>query len=304
MRHSAQPRAPVRLMLVAAAVLVSAPLAASEIAKGISPSDPKLETVELFAGIDSGKIEARVVPRDSTSCRVWLTNKTDKPLNVLLPEAMAATPVSAQLDGFSLPNRNRSRYSEQSPQGLGLGVPGLFGQQGWGRQQNTQPFFNPLGPGLNFPTGVGPNWPASGRPNRWPNQGPNRPIFSIPAEKTGQLRLASVCLDYGHPDPKPTIPYELRPMETVAKGAEVQEICRMLGRGELTQHVAQAAAWHLSNDLSWTQLARKRAPGPTGLGRPLFTRRDLVDAQRAVEKATVATQDRQQADRRSLSASR
>ena len=75
----------------------------------------------------------------------------------------------------------------------------------------------------------------------------------------------------------------------------------MLGRGEVTQGVAQAAAWHLANDLNWKQLARQRAPGFAGFGKLLFSSWDLADARGAVDKATAAVQEREKAaDARSI----
>jgi hypothetical protein len=296
MRHTAQRRGWRRLGLVAAAVLVSAPLAASEVAQGFLGFDPRHETVDLFAGIEAGQIVARVVPNDSTFCRVWLTNKTGKPLNVRLPEALAAVPVLAQRNPPAA-----GKKPNQSPQTLGVGVPQMGNPQNPQRPQNNQAFPNPFGQRPNFPMNVGPNRPVNAGPNGRPNLGNNQPLFCIPPEKTGQLRLASVCLDHGHPDPKPTIAYELRPIEEIASQAEVQELCRMLGRGEVTQGVAQAAAWHLANDLTWKKLARQRAPGFAGLGKPLFSSRDLADARSAVDKATAAVQDRDKvADPQSL----
>jgi hypothetical protein len=176
----------------------------------------------------------------------------------------------------------------------------MLNPQNPGRPQNNQAFPNPFGPG-NFPMNVGPNRPMNAGPNAWLNQGNNRPLFCIPPERTGELRLASVCLDYGHPGPRPAIAYQLRPIEEVASKAEVQELCRMLGRGEVTQGVAQAAAWHLANDLSWKQLARQRAPGVLDFGKPMFSPRDMADARSAVETAMAAAKDRDKAaDARSL----
>ena len=55
------------------------------------------ETVELFDGIKSGKITVRFIPKDSTQARVFVKNKSGKPLNVRLPGPFAAVPVLAQM---------------------------------------------------------------------------------------------------------------------------------------------------------------------------------------------------------------
>ena len=51
--------------------------------------------------------------------------------------------------------------------------------------------------------------------------------------------------------------YELRPIESFTDKAEVVELCKMIGRGEIPQNAAQAAAWHIANGLSWEQLLHK-----------------------------------------------
>lgn len=57
-----------------------------------NPDDP---TIELFAGMESGELEAKVILKDSTEGKVLITNKSGKPVNVKLPEAFVA--VHAQL---------------------------------------------------------------------------------------------------------------------------------------------------------------------------------------------------------------
>ncbi len=59
--------------------------------------DPSNETVDMFDAVKAGQIEVKLIPKDSTQGRVFVKNKTKKPLNVKLPEAFAATPVLAQM---------------------------------------------------------------------------------------------------------------------------------------------------------------------------------------------------------------
>ncbi len=61
--------------------------------------NPDDKTVEMFTAIDSGAIGVKLIPKDSTVCRVMIENKTDRPLNVKLPEAFAGVPVLAQFGG-------------------------------------------------------------------------------------------------------------------------------------------------------------------------------------------------------------
>ncbi len=66
----------------------------------------------------------------------------------------------------------------------------------------------------------------------------------------------------------------------------VYEICAMMGRGEIDHQVAQIAAWHLNNQITWQQLWDESQHGPAGIGpRNGMNRRQLFDAIEAVEKA-------------------
>jgi hypothetical protein len=82
-------------------------------------------------------------------------------------------------------------------------------------------------------------------------------MFSVPAERVKKVKITTVCLDHGKKDPNPRVPYEIVPVETYAKDANVIELGKMLVRGQIDQHSAQAAAWHLQNGLTWQELTAK-----------------------------------------------
>lgn len=67
--------------------------------KKIGEYNPADETVGMFEALEAGQIAVKLIPKDSTEGRVFIRNKSDKPLNVKLPEAFAATPVLAQMMG-------------------------------------------------------------------------------------------------------------------------------------------------------------------------------------------------------------
>ena len=93
-----------RTMVVGAMAVV---LAAGALANAERPArvpkpgefNPEHGTVELFAAIEAGEVEAKLIPKDSSECRLLVTNKTDRPLNVALPGAFAGVPVLAQFGG-------------------------------------------------------------------------------------------------------------------------------------------------------------------------------------------------------------
>lgn len=82
-------------------------------------------------------------------------------------------------------------------------------------------------------------------------------FFQVAPEAMRKVKITTVCLEHGKKDPNPRVEYELKPIETVTKDKRVHEVCKMLGYGKLNQQTAQAAAWHLTDGLTWQQLAQK-----------------------------------------------
>lgn len=102
-------------MLVAA---IAAPaLAADSERAGSRRAADNAEVVELFAGIEAGDIEVKVIPKNAKEATIIINNKKDRPLRIQMPKAMAGVPVLAQLGGGL---------------GGGLGGQGGGGQQGMG----------------------------------------------------------------------------------------------------------------------------------------------------------------------------
>jgi hypothetical protein len=266
-----------RVVLLVAVMLMATTLVASDQIKGVRKYNPQDETVELFSAVDNGKLQVELIPKDSTRCRVLITNKTQKPLNVSLPDAFAGVPVLAQMGMFP-PGMNNMDFANANAGAQQIGIGNRFGN--WGQANRGNQFFNLGGPGNNLGPGMGPNFAP----------------FNIAPEKVAQLRLNSVCLEHGKPDPRPKMAYQLKPIETVTDKAALHEVCRMLGRKELGQPAAQAAAWHLANGMSWEKLAglkRKIAMGR--FVEPYFAAEQLAEGKKAVEAATELVNQRKKA---------
>jgi hypothetical protein len=83
-------------------------------------------------------------------------------------------------------------------------------------------------------------------------------FFNVAPEKVAKVKIGIVCLDHGKEDPNPHVPYSIVPIESYAKDPEaISAIVGSMCRGEVDQHSAQAATWHLQNGLTWEQLATK-----------------------------------------------
>jgi len=250
-------------------------------------------TVELFDAIKSGDIEVRVIAKDAAAGNVLIKNKTAKPLSIKLPEAVAAVPVAAQfvpggaiggiggpfggggMNGMMGGNGMNGAGANQT---LGGGFPGMNGGMNGG-MNNGIPFG---GNGRGFNAGL----PGAGFPGG---------LFKVEPEKVGKLKMTSVCLEHGKPDPNPHIEYELRPLDEVAKDPRTIEAVRMLARGEIDQKSAQAAAWHLANGLTWEQLAGKiGVKHITGQVDPFFSGDHIARARKIAEEAKVRASSQRQ----------
>ena len=213
------------------------------------------ERVELFAAMEAKQVDVKLIPKNAEQATVVIHNRTDKPLSIQLPEAFAGLPVLAQNQnaGGANPNRNvGGGGNNNANQGMGGGMGMGMGMGGMGMGG----FFN-----------VGP-------------------------DRVGKIKVQTVCLEHGKEDPNPRVPYELRPITSFTQKAELIEMCKMLGRGEIDQVSAQAAAWHLSDGLTWDQLAQKvKIRHLNGQTEMYFSPSQLQQAMQAVRTATERTRD-------------
>jgi len=114
----------VAVALLSAGALVSAAERHGKRLK-LGQFNPDDQVVEMFAAIDRGDIDVKLIPKDSTNCRVMIENKTDRPLNVKLPDAFAGVPVLAQIGGMG-------GMGGGGMQGMGGGMGGMGGGMGGG----------------------------------------------------------------------------------------------------------------------------------------------------------------------------
>ena len=203
-----------------------------------------------------GLVSVRYIPNDSRSAQIIVTNRSRRPLTLRLPAAFAGVPVLAQ--GGMGGNNVAGFGAAGQPQVAGGG--GMGGMQGGG-----------MG-GM---------------------QGGGGGAFSIPAEKTRVLRVVTVCLEHGKPEPSSRYPYKLTALESFSNDPKLAVVMESLSRGELSQKVAQAAAWHIANGLSWQQLAAKMIDHAGGdPDEAYFTPEQLLVAHRVVASATQAALQR------------
>ncbi len=238
------------------ALAVAALLGMATLAPAVSKdARPHGEEVELFAGIEQKQIEVQLIPRDDMQCRLLISNKTERPLSIKLPASFAGVPVLAQ-PLFGLPANNNNN------------------------RNNNNKNNNPFQPNAKDPQRVGGGQPAAN--------------FDIAPEATRTLKVETVCLDHNNPTPRPTMKYEIRSMAAATDKEGVAEICELMGRHEMGHRVAQLAAWHLNNDLSWEALAGLRTKQAIGTVAS-YSKDEIAAAKKASERALALHKQRQEA---------
>ena len=124
-------------------------------------------------------------------------------------------------------------------------------------------------------------------------------VFNIPPGRVGRVSVATVCLEEGKPDPRPQIKYTIQPLEDLSKDPKIFEMIQMMASNEISQPVAQAAAWNIANGLSWQQLLHKnRIERMDGSYERYFHPNHLVVAQRVVTASATRAEARAQWNKR------
>jgi hypothetical protein len=254
--------------------LVAAAFAAPKKSTTRQKQSVEVATIDLFEAIEQGTIESSVIPRDSHAATVFLANKSDAPLRVKFPPAVVAVQVLKQ--GFA--QRGNNTPGNGFPQGNGaaggaaqpLGGGAMNGNgNGNGNQQGIFNQGNNNGPFNGNNIGVG---------NGFPMIRNNIGFFSVPAHKTVQVPLTTVCLAHGKPDPRPRMQYQLVKLEDYTNDPLLQETLKSFVAGGADVETAQAAAWHLSDNMSWADLKAKQIEHLGGVPPTPYFTESKVDA--------------------------
>ena len=161
MRINRQIRLVFGLMLLG---ILVAPLAPSKAAGPDKKSDQTLlnqndkTPIDLFDAMKLGDIAVKFIPHDSLEGHLLVTNKTDRPLTIKLPEAFAAVPVLAQ--AANPPATTQKSYNNNNNQNQGLGG-------------------------------------GMSRGHRRRRGGIRRGAFDVAPEKVAKLKVETVCLEHG-----------------------------------------------------------------------------------------------------------
>ena len=113
-------------------------------------------------------------------------------------------------------------------------------------------------------------------------------FMRIAPQKSRKLKATTVCLEFGKPEPNPRIKYRMIPIEQFTADVRVAALCKTLGEGGTPQNTAQAAAWHLTNHLSWERLAEINRVESRYFGNiRFFNAKELAAAKELVESIKI-----------------
>lgn len=79
--------------------------------------------------------------------------------------------------------------------------------------------------------------------------------------------------------------YTIMPTEEYTQDKTLQALIGLVGTGKMDLDVAQAATWHLTDNMSWTELAAKRSHPGVPNSASYFHPNQLVAAQNLVSFA-------------------
>ncbi len=226
--------------------------------------DPSATQVALFDGIESGDLIVKMVPQNAQGGNLFIENTTDKPLTIEMPPAFVGKHVLKQFGGLG----------GAMGGGGGMGGMGGGGMGGGGGQA--------MGGGMGG-GGMGGGGMGGGGMG---GMGGGAGLFSIPAETIAKVPFHSVCLNYGKPDPMPKMTYEIMPIDEYTEDPALRALIAAIGKNAIHPDVAQAATWHLTDHMSWQQLAGLKHEYLGGApSEPFFTPAQLFAAQSLVGQA-------------------
>lgn len=240
--------------------------------------DPSARSVELFEGLDAGELEATVIMKNPFEGNVFLENKSDQPITVKLPQSVATVHVLKQMGGMGGMGGGGMGGGGM---GGGMGGGGGGGQAGGGGMGGG-------GMGGGGMGGMGGGGMGGG------GMGGGGGFFSIPPEKVAQVPLNTVCLEHGKADPNPRMHYKLVKTNEYTVDPELRELLLVVASGKFDKKSLQAAAWHLTDKMSWDDLAKKSSRRAVGGLPPVyfFSRDEILAARQIVAQVKTAVREK------------
>lgn len=218
--------------------------------------------VDFWKAKEEGLIDVKISQKNAFEGQLTIVNKSGRPLEVEKPYSFASVPL-AQFDEFFSGDSGSGSSSSRSSRSSRSSSSSSSGSSG--NQSSGGGYGNNSGGGRGGRSGGGSSW-------------------SVAPDKSIRESVKTVCLEHGKRDPNTSVKYEIRPITDVTDSNEVAVLCSLVGTGKVDQNAAQAAVWHLNNDMSWEDLTAKRNRTLGRPSTPYFNRDEIQLAQKTVER--------------------
>jgi hypothetical protein len=213
------------ILIVGATARGQAP-AAAESEPSAAPAGLATETVDLLGGRNAGDLDVIARGNGQERVRLSIRNKSNHRLNVVIPPGLVASSAVAQ------------------PGGAGGG---RLQSIGLGSVSNREGAF-----GEFRTTAAAGGLQSVGTSNEAiSNQ------VAVPVGETVELTIPGVCLNYGLPSPTGRNTFRLVDVNEYSASPRVRRALRSLATYGTSHGVAQAAMWHVCNDLAFEQMAEQ-----------------------------------------------
>lgn len=231
-RHLGQVRAGLAAGLASGIILIGAwtaraqAPAAGDIEPSSAPAGVATETVDLLGGRNAGDLE--VVARGHGQDRVHLSirNRSSHRLNVVIPPGLVASSAVGQ------------------PGGAGAG---RLQSMGLGSVSNRDGAFGEF----RGTASIGGLQSIGARNDAGASE------VTVPVGETLELNIPGVCLNYGLPSPTPRNTFRLVDVDEYSSNPRVRRALRSLATYGTSHGVAQAAMWHVCNELPFEMMAEQ-----------------------------------------------
>ncbi len=233
------------------------------------------EVVGFYSAVEQGKLDVRVVPSNYSSLTMRVRNMTRTPLKIELPSVFAAVPVARVQAKQTLQMRGvqaslGSNFGQNYGNSQGLG--GSLGGPWWG------------GGSLAQGRAQQGNQKQDGdKHDAGEQQHDDAQYLLLAPGRFAQTQIPCFCLEYGKPDPNKRIPYVLCRLEDLNNKPAVAELLERFVKQGINQDVAQLAAWHIANGVSWQVLSKVKFPRTQNSRAHRVTLMELAAAKKLAE---------------------
>ncbi len=229
----------------------------SETKKPVKKSSSKkseAKTVEMFQAMEQGLLTVDYIGKDAKEANLIFKNKGNDPINVVLPATFGAVPVLAQgmMGMGGMGGGGMGGMGGMGGGGMGgMGGGGMGGMMGGGQGMGGGMGGGGMG-GMGGMMGGGGMGGMGGG-----GMGGMGGMMRVEPDNPRKMTVATLCLNHGKADPNPRMKYKVVRLAEVNDSPVIEEFCKALASGKVSQNTAQAAAWHVANGLSWEELVRK-----------------------------------------------